>query len=180
MYYGLSKNFRTAVTPVKYILIYMISPEIKLPTQTFFDTYSREVKFSVNLFSMQKYAQKYFVYDRVYQQHAQRTHPLTRTHTHTLSKCIQNKLCKIFEASTTLFQQRLKSTYTRALATCVARTTCSTCSRRNSGNILLNASSTHVACVTQKKKERLAEKKKREKRSEISENLYKIKLIKWT
>lgn len=50
--------------------------------QTFFDTYSREVKFSVNLFSMQKYAQKYFVYAWVYQQHAQGTHPLTRTHTH--------------------------------------------------------------------------------------------------
>lgn len=122
------------------------------------------MKFSVNLWAY-KSKPKYCVYASVAQHwNGLLCKRITRTtntpsHTHTLLKCIQNKLCKIFEASTTLFQQRLKSTYKihqlpgaglsqqQKLDPAPLVLVC-----RNSGNILLNASSTHVACVTQKEK----------------------------
>lgn len=84
----------------------------------------------------------------------------------------------MFEVPKTVFQQRLKSV-------AVIPGPHNPAAPPSAKQILLNALSAHGACVTRPKKKKQKKEKreanaKNEEKIEISENLYKIKLIKWT
>lgn len=93
------------------------------------------------------------------------SHTHAHVHEHIYQNVFKGKLCKMLEVPKSVFQQRLKS-----VAVIPGHNPLAPPSFKN---ILFNALSAHGACVTQTRK-------KSEEKSEISENLYKIKLIKWT